>query len=266
MTDDKYREDLSNKTIGQLMLRVLKLTGMLIYACMVYAMRCIIKGLAWCTMKCIDGFNSLVEFWNSSDTQEKKKRIIAATKRGLKAFAEMCLKAWKWTKAHTIIGAKFAWKYTVIGSKLFVKYFVLSCIGIWKGTIWTIKTLKDLIVNSKPTFIRLGKDIKNGVIAFWKWLIRVCRATKLGYLRRKRAWQHFRRTKGFKSLLVDMGKSMSNGVKSFMEEEQNETNPEAITEDDIIAEEIEERQGKANSLGKKIFKGVKDIVEENNDN
>ena len=50
-----------------------------------------------------------------------------------------------------------------------------------------------------------------------------------------------------------------------MEEEQNEANPEAITEDDIFGERFEEieQANRAHVIGKKIFSSVKNIVDTN---
>lgn len=59
-----------------------------------------------------------------------------------------------------------------------------------------------------------------------------------------------------------MVKSITNGITSYMEEDQTETAPDSITEDDILAEEMDEKQNAANKFGKKLFNGVKDIVEE----
>ena len=266
MTEEELREKYKDVSTGELIKRIFVLLGKLIVAILVFAFRKVVKGIAWCLKKCVDGWEALVTFWNSSDTQEKKRKVIAATKRGAKTFGRWCIAAWEWLKKYTIIGAKAAWKYTVKGCKLFVKYSIITAIAIWEGFLWTLKTLKDLVIHSKPTFIKIGKAIHQGAIDFWHWQKRARRGMRLSHLRRKRAWLHFRRTKGFKGLLADMGKGMANGISSFMEEEQTDAAPEAITEDDIIAEEIEERQGPqqstANKLGQKFFKGMKDIVEE----
>lgn len=262
MTDEEIREKYKDIPTSKIIKRLFVLLGKLIIAIICQGLRYILKGIVWCVERCGDGVKALKDFWQSSDTQEKKKKILTSIKSGSITFWQWCCIAFAWTKKYTIIGAKLAWKYTVIGAKLFIKYSIIACIRLWKGFLWTIQTIKDLIIHSKPTFIRLGKSIKNGCISLWHFLVRVARGIKLGHIRRRRAWQHFRRTKGFKGLLIDMGKSLSNGVKSFMEEEQTDTNPDAITEDDIIAEEIEERQGTANKIGQKFFKGMKNIVEE----
>lgn len=262
MTDEERRQKYRDTPTSELLKQLFIVLGQLIIACIQWALRQVLKGIVWCIKKIVEGCEALVDFWNSSDTQEKKKKLIAATKKGIHTFGCWCVIAWNWTKKYSAIGAKLAWKYTVKGSKLFIKYLGITILAIWAGTIWTITTIKDLIIHSKPTFIRLGKDIRQGSINLWHWAKRMVRGIRLRHIRRKRAWKNFRRTKGFKGLMIDMGKGMANGVTSFMEEEQSETDPEAITEDDIIAEEIEERQGKAKIFGQKFFKGMKDIVEE----
>jgi len=258
----RLREKYKDKTTSEIIGRLIYLTGKLIMVLLKQAFVSIAKGLLWCYERCEDGWYALVDFWNSSDTQEKKRKIIAKTKSGAITFGEWCKIAFAFVIKYSVIGAKLFWKYTCKGCRLFFKYSILTLLGIWHGIIWTLTTIKDLIIHSKPTFIRLGKSIKQGSIDFWHWVVRTYRGIRLRRIRRKRAWAHFRRTKGFKGLLEDMGNSISNGIQNFMDEEDSEANPEAITEDDIIAEQMDERQGKANEIGKKIFKGMKDIVEE----
>jgi len=259
---EKIRDKYKTRSTGELIGQILVLTGKLIIVMIKHVFILAMKGLLWCLEKCADGWDSLVLFWNSSDTQEKKRKFVEKIKNGTITFGEWCKIAFAFTMKYTVIGAKLFWKYTCIGCRLFVKYLLLTLIAIWHGILWTLRTIKDLIIHSKPTFIRLGKSIKQGCINFGHWIVRVHRGFKLRRIRRKRAWKHFRRTKGFKGLLVDMGRGLSNGIQNFMDEEQTETSPEAITEDDIIAEQMDERQGKANEIGKKFFKGMKDIVEE----
>lgn len=262
MTDEELREKYKDVPTSQLLKRLLQLCGLLIIEVAKYLFVNFLKGIIWCWERIIDAGHELNDYWHSNDTQEKKKKTIEALNHMGRKAAEWCGIAWFFTKKYTIIGAKEGWKYTKIGCKLFVKYLLISLVAIWHGIIWTIYTIKDLIIHSKPTFIRLGKSIKQGSIDFWHWTVRVCRGIKLRHIRRKRAWQHFRRTKGFKGLLIDCGHAVSNGIKSYMDEEQAESHPEAITEDDIIAEELEGRQSKGKMIGEKIFKGMKNIVEE----
>lgn len=256
---DKYQ----NMSMGQLLKCLLVLLGKYIAKFLRYALKKFFKGVLWCMDRIGDGCIAVKDFWFSDDTQEKKRKVIAWTKHSARVTKIWCQKSWAWTKKYTVIGCKQTWKYTCKGCKLFVKYLIITLIAIWEGIKWTLRTIKDLIIHSKPTFIRLGKSIKQGSIDFWHWLIRVCRGIKLRHIRRRRAWQEFRRTTSFKGLLISMAHGFSNGIKSFMDEEQTETDPDAITEDDILAEQLEERpQSKANELGKKFFKGMKDIVEE----
>lgn len=259
---DKHKRSLDSESLGALCKDVLSGLCKLIIVFLKHLLKLILKGIVWCIEKCGEGIDAFKVFWSSSDTQEKRRKIAAACKTGMKKFGEGCVAAWKWTKKYTVIGAIATWNFICKASKLFVKYLLITLVGIWHGILWTIKTIKDLIIHSKPTFIRLGKSIKQGSIDFWHWLKRVGRGIKLGHIRRRRAWKEFRRTTTFKGLLISMINSISNGISSFMEEDQEESDPEAITEDDIIAEELEERQSTADKLGKKFFKGVKDIVEE----
>ena len=180
---------------SELIKRILILTGKYVLAFILHIVILILKGIIWCCKKCNQGFNALVDFWNSSDTQEKKTKVIALIRKGCRTFAEWCAIAWAYTKKYSVIGAKAAWKYLCIGCRLALKYFLLTILAIWRGILWTLVTTKDLIIHSKPTFIRLGKAIKQGFIDFGHWTVRVYRGMRLRRIRRKRAWQNFRRTK-----------------------------------------------------------------------
>lgn len=260
--EKKYNDKYQNMPTGQIIKNIFILLGKLIVACLKYALKKFLKGIIWCIEKLGDGYLAIKDFWFSDNTQEKKRKVVAWIKQSANSTKKWLGKAGAWIKKYTVIGAKQTWKYTCIGCRLFIKYFIITIIGIYHGILWTLRTIKDLIIHSKPTFIRLGKSIKQGSIDFWHWLIRAGRGIKLGHIRRRRAWNEFRRTTSFKGLLISMAHGFSNGIKNFMDEEQNETHPEAITEDDIIAEQMEDRQSKANEIGKKFFQSVKDIVEE----
>lgn len=262
MTDDEIRNKYKDVPTSKLIMRVFVLVGKLIFYFIKHLFVQMLKGIVWCIDKSIDLVNDFIVFWNSGSTQDKIKRFKANTKANFNALVKGCTIVCQFICKYTVIGAKFLWKYLCIGVKLFVKYLIATVIGIWHLILWAVITIKDLIIHSKPTFIRLGKQIKKGSIDFWHWLKRVHRGNKLRRIRRKRAWQHFRRTKGFKGLLIEIANNITHGIKSFMEEEQSDLHDDAITEDDIIAKEIEERQGKATKISGKIFQGVKKIVEE----
>lgn len=265
MTDEQKdfkKETYKETPISELLLTIVKLTGKFLVVVLKHLFKLILKTIVFIGEKCGEGIDAAIRFWRSNDTQEKKRRIIASCKKGGKKFLEYCSIAWQWTKRNSQIGAKLVWKYTVIGSKLFCKYLLMTIIAIWHGILWSGKTAKDLIIHSKPTFIRLGKNIKQGSIDFWHWLKRVGRGIRLRHIKRRRAWKEFRRNTTFKGLLISMVKSITNGITSYMEEDQTETAPDSITEDDILAEEMDEKQNAANKFGKKLFNGVKDIVEE----
>lgn len=263
---NRKKAEYAEMPASELVLKLIVLLWKILISCIIklfiWIIKLIAKGFRSCFDLCMKGWNELVRFWNLSDTQEKKKRIIDATKRTCRVLAEYGKKAWTLTRTYTVVGAKYAWKYTCIGSRLFVKYVLIAVIAFWHGLLWTLHTTKDLIIHSKPTFIRLGKNIKQGVINLWHWCVNVRRGMKLRRIRRKRAWQHFRRTKGFRGLLIDMSQALSNGIKNYMSEDVTEADPESITEDEIIAEKMQDRKGKVDKIGKRFFEGMKDIVEE----
>lgn len=262
MTEEERRDKFKDVSTGGLIIRIFVLLGKLIVTFFKHLLYLVLKGVIWLIEWCEDYIHSCVKFWMSNSTQEKIRTIKANTRRNITIFLKVCAFIWAFVKKYTILGAKLLWRYLCIGARQFIKYSIITAVGIWHFILWLVITLKDLIIHSKPTFIRLGKATKKGAIDFWHRLKQANRGRKLRRIRRKRAWQCFRREKGFKGLLIDIVNGITHGIRTFMEEEQIESNPEAVTEDDIIVQEIEDRKGKATKISGKIFKGVKNIVEE----
>lgn len=263
MASNELRNKFKNKSTGELLkaLSILILKYVIVFILRIVLQ--LIKGAVWCWKFCGHCINETREFWNSNDTQEKKRKFRIIVRASAKKFVRWCKIAWAFSKKYTCIGGALFWKYTCIGTRALIKYSFVFLLGIVHGTIWLVCTIKDLIIHSKPTFIRLGKSIKKGCIEFGHWTIRTYRGCKLRRIRRKRAWQHFRRTKGFKGLLADIGNGLSNGIESYMSEEETESSPEAVTEDDIFAEEMEGQRDGRKSIVNRFFESIKNIVEDN---
>lgn len=195
--------------------------------------------------KCIEAARV---WWNDKSTQEKVRSI----RRKTAVYSKL---AWKWTKKT----CRKAWKLTGHACRLALKYTILAVIAVCRGIAWTARTLVQLIIHMKPTVIRLREA----------WAVRrklMARGRKLKKIRRRRRREAFRRNGGIRGALERKTTSLKQSIQSYMEEEQNDANPEAITEDTFIEERFEqlEQDNRAQAIGKKFFSSIKNIVEEEN--
>ena len=89
------------------------------------------------------------------------------------------------------------------------------------------------------------------------------RGVRLWKIRRRRGYQAFKRNGGMKGALEKTSTGLKGAIRSYMEEEQDEATPEAITEDDLLEERFEEieQANRAHIISKKFFSSVKNIVE-----
>ena len=197
---------------------------------------------------------SAKEWWQDKSTQEKVRTIKAKTKY-------WCKEGGKYTKT----GCKTLWRWTVIASKALAKYSVITAKLTWRGIVWLCVNFVQLIIHTKPVLIRWGKATKRGYKQLRLHLKQMRRGIKLKKIRQKRRYAAFKRNGGTKGWLENTSKSLKSSIQSYMEEEQNEADPDAITEDDIIEARFEELEqtNRAHIIGKKIFSSVKSIVEEN---
>ena len=87
---------------------------------------------------------------------------------------------------------------------------------------------------------------------------------KLSRIRRKRAYQEFRRNGGVKGMLINTSHSIKSGIQMFMEEDQEEAAPDAVTEDDLMEEAMEAsaNEGKKSvKIGKTFLSHAKNFMD-----
>jgi len=245
--DPKHNKDMSTT---QQIVEALRLLLLLIWEVIKYCFRKIVKGIAYVIYYAIRGVEWLVDFWNSNDTQQKKKKVIEATKRGA-----IQLREW------TVIAAQFAWRWTKIGTRKLCEWSVIAFHATVKGIIWFAHAVVEFIIHMKPTIIKMGKATKAGAIAFWQWLKRMHKASQIRAVNRRRALIHFKHNGGVTGMLHRAGNNVKGSINSYMDEEQNEVSSELVS-DELFDEEINENDGKAHIFGKKFYKRIKDIVEE----
>lgn len=203
------------------------------------------------TKLCID---SAIDWWRDRSTQEKVRFIR------LKA-RHYCRQAWRYT-CWTCVKL---WHWTIICAKAFVRYAKITAKLVWLGIVWLCVNTVQLIIHTKPALIRLGKWLKKSYRQSIDSLGLMQRGIRLRNIRRRRRYQAFKRNGGLKGSLENVTTRLKSSIQSYMEEEQNEANPEAITEDDIFGERFEEieQANRAHVIGKKIFSSVKNIVDTN---
>lgn len=231
--NDKFRkleEGSGTEMLAEVGRLILLLIGKIIYR----FIKLIIKGVKFAISSIKSGIRRLIIFWNSTSTQAKLRLFRRSLKIGLRKFGHWCYLALKFTVR-----------------------FIIWCI---KGTIKAIFHLKS-------TLIIIGKGLKKGLRAFFRCIRRCGRGIRLGHIKRVRAYKRFRKNKGFKGLLIDIANYLKDKLNSYMDEEQDEAHPDAITEDDLMEEEIEEMGENSkthvigNVIGKKLISSVKDILD-----
>ncbi|MCM1312148.1 MAG: hypothetical protein NC206_01480 [Bacteroides sp.] len=225
MTEQKKHTE--DKTGTEMLAEIGRLLLLLLWKMVRSILRIIIKSVILLIRLIKQGVKQCVDFWNDNNTQEKLRKARRSIKHGSKVFAE-----WMMIALHTII-------------RLIIR-------GI-KSTI-------QGIIHLKPTIIKAGEYAKYACIAFGRFMKRAGRGIRLSHIKRKRAYKRFRKNKGFKGLLKDLTNLLKTLLQNYMEEEQNEVSPDAVTEDDIIMEGIEGKS-KAYLTGKKLFSSVRNIVD-----
>ena len=237
---------LSKKTTKELWVELCHLILLLLWAITKKIIRVTYKSIRFTyrfIKKCIE---ATIVWWNDKSTQEKVRSI----RRKTRIYSRHI---WKWTKNGIISTCRT----TVQTCRLIVRYTFRGIVAVFKGLAWTLVTLVQLIIHMKPTIIRLRHSYK-------EWRRRVARGRKLKQIRKSRQHEAFKRSGGFRGALERKTASLKASIQSYMEEEQSETTPDAITEDDILEERFEqiEQDNKAQIIGKKFFSSIKNIVEE----
>lgn len=246
MTEEEKKqiqEEYNSKTTGQLIIELFRLIGLLIIKIIYKFIQVVARFVQFIIEAILESFDRLVEWWNDNSTQQK----IAKTREKLNA------------------AKKKIWEWSIIAFWATVKAIKVGSIATWHGLQIGTKATIDGFIHMKPTVIKLGHLTVDGFKAFCAWLKRCGRGIKLSNIKRKRAYQRFRRNKGFKGLIIDSSTAVKDGIKMFMEEDQQEATPDAVTEDDLLQEELDERAdegSKAHKIGRKIFATAKNIMNE----
>ena len=249
----KEKEELSEKSASQLARELLRLILVLIWRFLVWLFKRILKGILWCMQAIEDGCNRLNDWWHDTNTQQKVAKIKAALIKGINIAGDWCVKA-VIVAGHGIKGAaKIAGRGIIFGAKAAGRGIVIGAKATWNG-----------IIHLGPTIKKLGHLIVQGYHAVIAGLKRWRRGMKLSRIRRKRAYQEFQRNGGIKGWMASTSHNVKDNIQKFMEEDQQEAAPDAVTEDDIIEEALEEGANdgkKPMKIGKSFMSHAKNFMD-----
>lgn len=252
--DNKYQHDeYAGRSASQLARELLKLLLVLLWRMLLWLIRKFLKGVLWCIQVTEKGWERLNIWWHDNDTQEKVAKIKAWLKMTVKTLG-------RWF----IIAGKVTLKGIIIGAAATAHGIKVGAIATAKGTVIGVKATVQGIIHLKPTVKKIGQLMKLGWLATVSWLKKCRRGVRLSQIRRKRRYDEFRRKGGIKGMMIGTTKNIKSGIQLFMEEDQEEATPDAVTEDDIMEEALEKSANdgrKSAKIGKSVFSHVKSFMD-----
>ena len=262
MTDENknnpHKDSFENKSGGEMLAEIGRLVLVLLGTMLKLFLKYILKAFKFILKWICKGLLALIDFiqfcatktrafWNNNNTQEKIHKIRLWFKHAFKTLG-----LW------IVIAANASWKGLKWG-----------CKKTLQGTVWLVKHIVQGIIHLGPTLVKFWRGIKKGFRAFGRWLVKVGRGIRLWWRNRQRAYHSFRRNKGFKGLLIDLGNLLKKQVNNYIEEEQamDESDDDNIfetaeEEDSEMEQEDEVQRGKIHTFGKSIYDAMKKIVED----
>ncbi len=249
----KEQEEYTGKSALQLLRELLRLVFVLIWRFLVWVFKKILKGVLWAMEAIEAGWERLNDWWHDNSTQEKVAKTKAWCRMAVKTFGHWCVVGAKATGRGIAVGAKATWKGLIVGAK-----------ATGKGIVAAIRATIQGIIHLRPTIKRIGQSIVQSAKAFVAWLKRCRRGMKLRSIRRKRAYQTFKRNGGIKGVLSRTSHNVKNNIERFMEEDQEEAAPDAVTEDDLMEESLAEgaNDGKRSmKIGKSFISKAKNFMD-----
>lgn len=194
-------------------------------------------------------------FWHDNDTQEKLRKLKALLRRA----ASLTLRA-------TIVAAQASWRGLCwTGRKLRAGSIVL-----FHSTVYAV-------LHIGPTLKAAGRALGRLAEAIGRRLRLMGRGLKKWRRQRQRAWRSFRRNKGFKGLLMDLGIWLKQQISNYVEEQPDDAPvDESADELDAASQRLlernddEEQQPDGNhtegtrihTFGRGIYNAMKRIVED----
>ena len=207
----------------KLLIRFLRQIGRLLWQCIVLLGR----GLRYL-------IRAAVAFWNDNSTQE----MLGKMRRG-------CATALRTALRVTLIVLKY------IGLALWT-----VLVWLYRALIWTAKATWHGILHLRPTVMLIGRWMGRAAVAVGHFMVRMWRGVVLFVIRRKRAYNHFRRNKGFKGLMLDIIILLRAQFRSYMDDNETETATVVQSYDESIIDNIN-RNGKSGARIASIIEKIK---------
>ena len=227
MNDHRENHYHDDKSGGEMLSEILHLLFRLLIKSTKNLLQLIAKGLLLLWQLVRFGIRKCIQFWNRNSTQQKVRLAIDWTKWFIKA----CL----------------------VGLVLAVKWLCL-------GTVWLAKAVVKGCIHLRPTIIYIGNAtvrllqlMGKGCMALWHGIISFCNG-------RRQAYQRFRKTKGFKGLLIDTKGYLQKQLDDYMDEGQEDKESNAVGYGEYFTDEGG-RNGSKSSLGHRIYNGVNRILD-----
>lgn len=253
--DDRHnsQHEYNGKSASQLMHELCHLMLVLAWRFIIWIVRKVAKGLLWCIKAIEKGLERLRIWWNDHDTQEKKAKVIAWTKWAARKTGE-----------YAIIAGKYALRGIVVGLVYAGKGLKMAAKATAKGLVVGAKAAVQGILHMRTTMKRLKRLAAVAWRAIKRWNEKRKRNALCKKIRRRRAYEEFRRNGGMKGLIVRYSNTIKKNITMFMEEDQDESDPEAVTDEEYMEKTLEKGASEGNKgmkIGKSILSHAKDFIE-----
>lgn len=278
--DDK-RQGYDEKSALGMMAEIGRLLLVLLLKCIVRGLRTVRRGL-WRVVKLfckgllrlIDGIDTcataLSRFWNDHSTQEKLRRVRQVLSAAWRGTVLGCT----WMAVHTWRGLCWLGTHTWKTGKWLA---VWGARGVWlfcQGVVWSVVHLRQAMGLAWRGIVRGARAIARAGAWLWRH-VRSAACAFHHFLRRLYdAWLHFRRTKGFKGLLIDCGLWLKRAIDDMMEEQDgaveratvDETSDnDSPMEDDpelLFKGEVPNEGQRVHTFGRGFYFALRRIVED----
>lgn len=255
MTEEKKNKymETGEKSTSQLLRELLRLLLLLVWKFTIWLFKKLLKALLWCMQAIENAWHRMDEWWHDNDTQAKVAKTKAWIRKAAAASGACLLMAAKTAARGSKIGTKAAWRGLRIAAKATAKGMGVATRATIQGIIHlrpTIKKIVQMTVQGGKACIVRAKLAKRGA--------------RLAHIRRKRNYADFRRNGGIKGWMSRTSHSIRRGIETFMEEDQSEAAPDAVTEDDLIRETMEQgaSEGKKSmQIGKQFISQAKNLMD-----
>lgn len=245
MADFKDKKNFNDeKSTGAVLIEILKLLvllcwkglkklGKLLLIALKFLLRWIIKGLIFVIDTIDNAVKKAKRFWNDNNTQQKRKKILRAIKKGTIAT---------------------------------LKGIGIGLLFLLKGLVWILKKIFLGIIHIKTNAKVFFAWIAKTAAKFVRWIKKQTKALVNFFKKLKYNYKSFRRNQGFKGLLLDLRNSLKGKITLFIDNEQEEDDDDDnLNDEDIVIDtEIEEDDENVSGIkrvGRKIYKAMKNIVD-----